>query len=83
MPAGRHLFIPFLRTKSQMGQTKNRIKETNRTKIIATNFVWEQLKNFVWELLNKELTTIERVCNPLKIAIHRMKLDLFSWFDAS
>ena len=46
--AGRCLFIPFLRTKSQMPQTKNRSsetshKKTNRTNIIATNFVWEQL----------------------------------------
>ena len=24
MASGRYLFIPFLRTKSQMGQTKNR-----------------------------------------------------------
>ena len=50
MPAGRYLFIPFLRTKSQKRQTKNRSsekshkKKTNRTNIIATNFVWEQLK---------------------------------------
>ena len=48
MPAGRYLFIPFLRTKSQsdrrkIGQAKNRIKETYRTNIIATNFVCEQL----------------------------------------
>ena len=28
-----------------MGQAKNRIKKTNRTNIIATNFIWEQLIN--------------------------------------
>ena len=50
MPAGRHLFISFLRTKIQISQTKNRsnkkiaLKKTNRTNIIATNFVSEQLK---------------------------------------
>ena len=49
MPTGRYLFMPFLRTKSQkvseenIGQAKNRIKKTDRTNIIATNFVWEQL----------------------------------------
>ena len=41
MPAGRYLFIPFLRTKSQKRQTKNRSsekshkKKTDRTNIIA------------------------------------------------
>ena len=51
MPAGRYPFIPLLRTKSQKHQTKNRSskkshkkRQTNRTNIIATNFVWEQLK---------------------------------------
>ena len=44
MPAGRYLFIPFLRTKSQKHQTNSRsseksLKKTNRTNIIATNFV--------------------------------------------
>ena len=45
MPAGRYLFIPFLRTKSQKRQTKNwsseksHKKKTDRTDIIATNFV--------------------------------------------
>ena len=39
MPAGRYLFIPFLLTKSQKRQTKNRIKKTDRTNIIAKNFV--------------------------------------------
>ena len=45
MPAGRYLFIPFLRTKNQKRQTKNRSsekshkKKTDRTNIIATNFV--------------------------------------------
>ena len=47
MPARRYLFIPFLRTKSQQRQTKSRSSEkshkTDRTNIIATNFVWEQL----------------------------------------
>ena len=48
IPAGRYLFIPFLRTNSQKlqtknRQTKNRIKKIDRTNIIATNFVWEQL----------------------------------------
>ena len=48
MPSERYLFIPFLRSKSQMGQTKNRSskkshKKDHRTIIIATNFVWEQL----------------------------------------
>ena len=47
MPAGRYLFIPFLRTKSQkrqrkIGQAKNRIKKADMTNIIATDFVWEQ-----------------------------------------
>ena len=40
--------IPFLRTKSKKRQTKNwsrekSYKKTDRTNIIATNFVWEQL----------------------------------------
>ena len=41
MPAGRYLFIPFLRTKSKKRQTKNRSsekshkKKTDRTNIIA------------------------------------------------
>ena len=45
MPAGRYLFSPFLRTKSQKRPTKNRSsekslkKKTDRTNIIATNFV--------------------------------------------
>ena len=44
IPARRSLFIPFLRTKSLMGQTKNRSsekshKKTNRTNKISTNFV--------------------------------------------
>ena len=56
MPAGRYLFIPFLRTKSQKRQTKNwsseksHKKKTDRTNIIATNFVWEQLKIFSQQL---------------------------------
>ena len=55
MPAGRYLFIPFLRTKSQMRQTKNWSseklhKKDHRTNIIATNFVCEQL-NTVWKHL--------------------------------
>ena len=53
MPAGRYLFIPFLRTKSQMHKTKNwssekSHKKDHRTNIIATNFVCEQL-NIVWK----------------------------------
>ena len=49
MPAGLYLFIPFFRTKSQsvwrkIGQAKNRIQKTDRTNIIATNFVSEQWK---------------------------------------
>ena len=54
MPAGRYLFIPFVRTKSPMGQIKNwsskkfALKKTDRTNIIATNFVWEQLKTHVY-----------------------------------
>ena len=49
MPAGRYLFIPFLRTKSQIAsdeklvERKIALKKTDRTNIIATNFVWEQL----------------------------------------
>ena len=44
MPPARYLFIPFLRSKSHMGQTKNWSseklhKKTNRTNKIATNFV--------------------------------------------
>ena len=43
MPAGRYLFISFLRTKSQMGQTKNRSSEKlhkdHRTNTNATYFV--------------------------------------------
>ena len=47
MPSMHYMFIPFLRRNSQLGQTKigpakNRIRKTNRTNIIATNFVWEQ-----------------------------------------
>ena len=50
MPSECYLFIPFLRTKSQMGQTKIRSSEKShnkdhRTNIIATNFVWGQLKS--------------------------------------
>ena len=51
MPGGRYLFIPYLRTKSQQRQTKNRssekshLRKTGRTNIIAINFVWEQLKS--------------------------------------
>ena len=51
MPAARYLFIPFLRTKSQMRQMKNwsskksHKRKTDRTNILATNFIWEQLKN--------------------------------------
>ena len=32
--------------RRKIGQAKNRIKKTDRTNIIATNFVWEQLKTF-------------------------------------
>ena len=44
MPTGRYLCIPFLRTKSQMVQTKhwsseNSHKKDHSTTIIATNFV--------------------------------------------
>ena len=36
MPAGRYLFIPFFRTKSQMRQTKNgQAKNCIKTKIIG------------------------------------------------
>ena len=43
--------MTFLRTKKskvksvgrKIGQAKNRIKKTDRTNIITTNFVWEQL----------------------------------------
>ena len=51
MPAGLYLFIPVLRTKSLMDQTTNlsskkfALKKTNRTNIIATNLVCEQLNN--------------------------------------
>ena len=50
MPARRFLFIPFLSTKIQKRQMKNRLrgkshlKKPDRTNITATNFVWEQLK---------------------------------------
>ena len=40
MPSERYLFIPFLRTKSQMGQTKNRSSQKSHkdhSTIIATN----------------------------------------------
>ena len=37
MPAGRYLFISFLRTKSQMGQTKNRSSEKSHKKDHRTN----------------------------------------------
>ena len=33
MPAGRYLFIPFLRTKSQKRQSKNRSSEKSDKKI--------------------------------------------------
>ena len=56
MPAGRYLFIPFLRTKgkSVRGKSvkrKSALKKTDMTNIIATNFVSEQLKT------NKQLTS--------------------------
>ena len=49
MPAGRYLIIPFLRT-DEKSKALNEIraseklhKKTDKTNILATNFVWEQL----------------------------------------
>ena len=39
MPAGRYLLIPFLRTKSEMGQTKNRSSKKSHIKHKPTNVV--------------------------------------------
>ena len=39
MPAGRYLFIPFLRTKSEMVQTKNRSSKKSHIKHKPTNVV--------------------------------------------
>ena len=75
MPAGRYLFIPFLRTKSQKRQTKNwsseksHKKKTDRTNIIATNFVWEQLKKNSWKLDLKVEYFIQMVKNNYKHAL--------------
>ena len=51
MHSERYLFIAFLRTKSQMGQTKNqsseklKLHQDHRTNKTATIFVSEQLIN--------------------------------------
>ena len=39
MPAGRYRFIPFLRTKSQKRQTKNRSSEKSQKKTDRTNII--------------------------------------------
>ena len=49
MPAGRYVYPVFEDEKSiesdeKKGQAKNRIKKTDRTNTIATNFIYEQLK---------------------------------------
>ena len=67
MHAVRYLFIPFLMTKPQMGQTKNRSgeklhKQTDRTHLIATNFICEQLKRNKKKKVEKE----EELCFPRK-----------------
>ena len=54
MPAGHYLFIPFLRTKSQKREKKNRSskkshRKTDSTNIIATNLIWEQLITLILE----------------------------------
>ena len=63
MPSKRYLFfIPFLRTKSQMGQTTNLSSEKShkkdKTNIIATNFVWEQLNVVSKNLIAESLRTL-------------------------
>ena len=59
MPSGRYLFMPFWgrkvkSVKQKIDQAKSCIKKTDRTKLMATNFVWEQLNNCVrykWKLM--------------------------------
>ena len=47
MPVGRYLFIPFFEDEKSDGQTKisqpKNLHKDQRTNIIATNFIWEQL----------------------------------------
>ena len=59
MPSDRYLFVPFLRTKSQMGETKNWSNrqlppKDHRTNIIPKNFVCEQLKRYRYRIKQNE-----------------------------
>ena len=42
MPTGRYMFIPFLRTKSQMGQTKNRSNENSHFRLAERTNITER-----------------------------------------
>ena len=71
MLAGCYLFILFLRTKSQLSQTKHRSREkshskwTDRTNIIHKNFIWKQLKISINEI------TVYRNCLLIIITLFR------------
>ena len=49
--------------RQKIGQAKNRIKKTDRTNIIATNFVWEQLINIasIKNSFNKKLNYKQKI----------------------
>ena len=58
------------KASDEIGQAKNRIKKTDRTNIIATNFVWEQLK-----------TKKEIFCNTLRTHFHQKGHPIFTKKD--
>ena len=86
-PSGHYLLFPFLLTKSQTPrknrQANNCIKKGHRTNIIATNFVWDQLKKFKdkwqWGKLAKYLPFCPVHSTPDPESPVHESMGLFPW----